>query len=246
MGAEAIHETPPDPEAAERPSSEAALRALGTPALLDQVVDAGYVGATWIELQRRLIEHALDDLTRSLGEGSIVRRCAAAGYGLRRVRELQSHPFPEEIAAEATEACLHRFRDNILVPGVWDPGQGTRLEVFFVACCLPDVANAYRRYSRWIARGDLSLDVLLDDGNPRLQIVAADPRAAPAEVVMARDLILRTIAPWPIDDQTAVILEAAGWSRAEIADFLEISRGALDTRLSRARKRVQDNRRSPQ
>ena len=246
MGTDPVHQIPRSAPVPEARPNEDAPRALGTKALLDQVVDAGYVGTAWVELQRRLIEYALDDLKRSLASGTIVRRCAAAGYGLRRERELQNHPFPEDIAAEAVEACVNRLKDSILLPGAWDPGHGTSLEAFFVACCLPDLANAYRRYSRRIGRGDLSLDALLDEGSPRLQIVATDPDSDPAEIVSLRDLIQRTTAPWPVDDQRAIALEAAGWSRAEIAAFLGISLGALDKRVSRARKRVQDNRRNLQ
>jgi hypothetical protein len=124
------------------------LHELSTPVLLDRVVNDGYGGAAWCELQARVASFALDDLTASLTDGSIVARCAAIGYRVRREYALQREPIPNEIASEAVTRGLARLRDRILIPGSWDPARGRSFEEFFTLCCLGDVVNVYRVYLR--------------------------------------------------------------------------------------------------
>src|SRR2546423_1011232 len=74
---------------------------MATADLLDLVVEAGYAGPAWDELQRRLVVRAFPDLELSIATGTIYRRCARAGVRLHRRAELQENPSPAEIAAEA-------------------------------------------------------------------------------------------------------------------------------------------------
>jgi hypothetical protein len=126
-----------------RPATPVPLPSLGvrdllTRELLDAAVETAYAGEAWRELQRRLVERAFPDLERSISTGTIYDRCARAGVRIKRRDELQRHPYPEDIAAEAVEECLLRFRTSVLPAGEWDPGRGVSLEDFFCSCCLPD------------------------------------------------------------------------------------------------------------
>src|SRR5205823_10503486 len=96
------------------PRRSASISDLPTLELLDAVVATGYSGDAWNELARRLVGRALPDLQRSISTGTIYGRCARAGFGIRRREELQRHPFPEDVAAEAVEDCLERFRTRAL------------------------------------------------------------------------------------------------------------------------------------
>jgi hypothetical protein len=133
-----------------RPATPASLPSLGvrdlpTRELLDAAVEAAYAGEAWRELQRRLVKRAFPDLERSISTGTIYGRCARAGVRIKRHDELQRHPYPEDIAAEAVEECLMRFRATVLPAGEWDPGKGMGLEDFFCSCCLPDITVAVSR-----------------------------------------------------------------------------------------------------
>lgn len=219
---------------------------LTTRSLLDVVAEQHYAGPAWDELVRCLVRYALADLTKALRDGSIVRRCSRAGCGILRRPALQRDPFPEEIAAEAVEACLARLKEKILLPGTWDPTRGLSFESYFTACCLPDVANAYRRPLRTSLRGGISLDALLDEPSPRFTLLTTDTTEDPAEIVSARELIVDTLRPLGRDDQKALLMEASGWSRAEIATLLEVAPNTLDQRIRRARKKLATSRGEPE
>lgn len=213
---------------------------MATADLLDAVVEAGYTGPPWAELQRRLVVRALTDLERSITTGTIFRRCARAGVRLQRRRELQVHPYPEDIAAEAVEDCLRRFRDTVLPSGQWDPAQGISLEDFFCVCCLPDLANRWRWHLRRLAEATVPLEAGGDDH--QILALPVEPVGDPADTVEHRELVAQALAPMSPADQTAFVLLAAGWTPTEIAQTLGITRNTFDARVSRARKAARARR----
>jgi hypothetical protein len=218
---------PPTPLA-----SAAGIRAMATVELLDVVVSGGYAGPAWQELARRLVSRAFPDLERAIGSGAIYGRCARVGVRIPRRVALQSHPYPEDIAAEAVEDCLDRFRTRVLPEGQWDPDQGSILEDFFAACCLLDVANRWRWHLRRLPDYSVPLEVV---GEGQILTLPVGLAPDPAETVENRDLVSVALAPMAPADQIAFTLLADGWSPEEIARSLSIERGALYARMSRAR-----------
>jgi DNA-directed RNA polymerase specialized sigma24 family protein len=152
---------------------------------------------------------------------------------------LQLHPYPEDIAAEAVETCLHRFRERVLPSGQWDPERGASLEDFFCVCCLPDVANRWRWHLRRLPEISIPLEAVSGDQILALPFGAG---ADPANHVENEDLAARILAPMKPVDQKAFTLLAAGWTPEEIAHTLGISRNTFDARISRARKAARTRR----
>lgn len=212
---------------------------MATAELLDEVVVSGYAGLAWDEVQRRLVERTFSDLEQAIRSGTIYGRCARARVSIPRCPALQRHPYPEDIAAEAVEGCLERFRTRVLPGGQWDPDQGTSLEDFFAVCCLPDVANRWRWYFRRQVRAIEPLD---SDGHDQIVAFPLGPNLDPAEIITTRDLVVGALSPMASADQTAFVMLAAGWSIEEIARTLGISRDALYARNSRARKAARERR----
>ncbi len=220
-------------------ATAATVAEIATADLLDLVVQAGYTGQAWAELQRRLVDRAFPDLEGAVRSGAIYLRCAHAGFKIPRRTELQVRPYPEEIAAEAVEDCLLRFRARVLPAGEWNPDQGTSLEDFFSACCLPDVANRWR----WHLRRLPERSAVLDDGRTgELVALTLEGGLDPADTVEQRDAISQALAPMKAHDRTAFVLLAAGWSPEEIARTLGLSRNTFDARVSRARKAARARR----
>ena len=224
-----------------RPTTPAPLPSLSvtdlpTRELLDAAVEAAYAGEAWRELQRRLVERAFPDLERSISAGTIYGRCTRAGVRIKRRDELQRHPYPEDIAAEAVEECLMRFRTSVLPSGGWDPEKGISLEDFFCSCCLPDIANRWRWYLRRLPDRMVPLDELDESTGPQLLAFPLGPMPDPAEVIEIRDLVAQAMKPLSEDDQATFVLLADGWSPEEIARIHGINRNTLDARISRARK----------
>jgi Sigma-70, region 4 len=218
------------------PSPIVSVRDLPTCELLDAAVQAAYAGEVWIELQRRLVERALPDLKRSISTGTIYARCARAGFRIRRCGELQRYPYPEDIAAEAVEECILRFRISVLPTGEWDPRRGMSLEDFFCSCCLADVANRWRWHLRRLPERTFPLDKLDESTEPRLLALPLGPAPNPAEVAESRDLVAQAMRPLSQNDRATFVLLADGWSPEEIARIHGINRNTLDARISRARK----------
>jgi len=209
---------------------------LPTRDLLDAVVDSVYAGHAWDELARRLVCRALPDLEQSIRTGTIYRRCRKAGVAISRRQELQRHPMAQDIAAEAVEDCLERFRAQVLPRGEWDPGRGTSLEDFFAVCCLPHVANRCRRHLRSLPPNAIELDALDEPGQAAVLTLVTEQPSDPGAVAEVRDLLARTLAQMSPDDRMSFVLRARRWSTVEIARMLGIGRNTLDARLSRARK----------
>lgn len=213
---------------------------MATRELLDVVVATAYEGAPWDELQRRLVVRAFPDLEEAIRSGTIYGRCARARTPIGRRAELQRHPYPEDIAAEAVEDCLARFRSRVLPEGQWDPEGELSLEDFFTACCLPDVANRWRWHLRRLPDVVVSLSVEDERVVPFPAATVPDP----AETVLTHDFVAEALAPMASADQTAFVMLAAGWSSHEIARTLGIGRDALYARVSRARAAARARRTS--
>jgi hypothetical protein len=209
---------------------------LPTRDLLDAVVESGYAGHPWDELAHRLVRRALPDLERSIRTGTIYQRCRKAGVAISQRQALQRHPIAQDIAAEAVEDCLERFRAHALPGGEWDPGRGTSLEDFFAVCCLPHVANRWRWHLRSLPPCAIELDALDEPGQAGVLTLVVDPPIDPVAVIEARDLLTRTLASMSPNDRMSVVLTELGWSRVEIAQMLGVARNTLDARISRARK----------
>jgi RNA polymerase sigma factor (sigma-70 family) len=225
------------------PRRSASTSDLPTLELLDAVVATGYSGDAWNELARRLVGRALPDLQRSISTGTIYGRCARAGFGIKRREELQRHPFPEDVAAEAVEDCLERFRTRALPAGEWDPQKGTDLEDFFCVCCLTDLANRWRWHEcRLLDHTPVPLDSVGEATEARVLVLPLRATSESIEAVELRELVAQAMRPMSPDDQVAFELWADGWSYSEIAQMLGISRNTLDVRISRARKAAKQRR----
>lgn len=213
--------------------------AMATAELLEKVIRDGYSGMAWDELARRMVRRALPDLERAIRSGGIYRRCTRAGAPIPRHPGLQSATYPQDIAAEAVENCLERFRTRLLPQGQWDPGRGLSLEDYFCACCLPDLANRWRWHLRRLREVAFALDAEMPGTIMQLR---SDPSMEPAAVVEQRALVAEALLPMPERDQMAFVMLAAGWSPAEVAQVAGMARNTLEVRISRARKAARARR----
>lgn len=188
-----------------------------------------------------MVIRALPDLEGSIRSGAIVARCHRAGLGIPPRPELQRRPWSEDVAAEAVEQCLARFKEKVLPAGEWDPERGT-LEDFFTSCCLPDVANQWRWHLRRLLPDGIELDGLDEAEQASVLAQTLNPPRDPAHLAELRDELTRVTAWMSSDDKKTFIMINEGWSPAEIAGLLGISRNTLDARISRARKAARARR----
>lgn len=224
-----------------RPFGVAALPTLD---LLAAVVASGYIGHPWDELTRRLDGRARPDLEQAIRMGTIYRRCRRHGYPIAVRRELQQWPLCEDIAAEAVEECMLRFKTVVLPAGEWNPNRDRSLEQFFTDCCLADLANRWRFHLRQQRVQAMDLEALDESGSTGVLALMAQTLTDPEDLAVVRDQLEQLTSSMKREDRVAFELEARGCSRAEIADELGVKRNTLDARIIRAQKAARARRTS--
>lgn len=207
---------------------------LSTPRLIDRAMQDQWAGAAWHELSNRVARAVIPVVTRAAANGTLVARCRAFGYGLRSDPRIQQHPAPDEIGIETAAAFVARLREDILLPGAWDPSEGVPFEVFCAAAAFRDAANVYRRWSRYLARVEAPSGQLKDE----VTVLFSVPTQDPADACCQRESIREAVASLPLGARHEVLLDALGFGRAELARMTGISRSTLNARLARARRRL--------
>ena len=153
----------------------------------------------------------------------------------------------ESLADETVVLALNAFRDQVLVPGKWDPAKGASLRTFFVGQCLLQFSNVYKRWRReelrsyaephapphttdWVDEfeGDLSAPVAPDA----------------SEAAYIKDELRRAFGS--IKDErvrSAFYLSVThGFTHAEIGEKLDMTAKAVESAIARARQQVRENR----
>lgn len=122
-----------------------------------------------------------------------------------------------------------RFRDEVLVPGTWDPMKGASLKTYFVGQMLKRFANVHREWKRRELQPVLSTAELDLDGGHVSKLTTE--KAALDRAVMAAELE-------GLDELTLRVVElrAADRPREEIARTLGVTLPTVDSILYKLRK----------
>lgn len=196
----------------------------------------GFQGADWDELANELARYGCAVIGAWIHRDQIQRECAKkripapALPGALREDAQAISSVTDEIVARASVA----FRDDVLLPGIWDPQRGASVKTFFVGQCLKHYANAVRYWERHeaptprLADPELELS-LLDSGwrgsveHDVLLSVAVYAAVQGASSARAAQILT---------------MEAAGYSYGEIADCLGTTVNAVKSILKRERARM--------
>ncbi|MFE5084441.1 sigma-70 RNA polymerase sigma factor region 4 domain-containing protein [Streptomyces mirabilis] len=192
------------------------------------------------ETRDRLWVYGFFTLKRMISDGEIFEKCAAKKRGLRPslddLRTLQdSVEDRDALAGDTLTSAMDQVNDTW---STWSPKRGATLETYFVGGLTLHFPSVFRRWqrNRWrlvfVPAADaapLALHAagLFAHGDPGRQ---ADLRAALEEVMRlagpeVRAILARTV---------------AGETQDEIAEHLESSRKAVEGRLYRFRRRLQE------
>ena len=136
------------------------------------------------------------------------------------------------MAGEVVTVALAHFRDDVLVPGKWDPARGAPLTTFFVGQCLLRFPNIYRKWLQQVPRiGADPFDVVAH-GRPSGQDVEDDViRSHAAEAA------LRAVRSE--DARIALVLVGFGHTYPQIAQRLGKTEKAVERTIGYAREQVQ-------
>ncbi len=208
--------------------------------LLDRVMWSGYTGPSWEKFAYRLVAYGLRVIQAWIFSGEIVNKCTSKGWGqgLKDDPLMRRPGVAEELANATVAEAIVKFRDEVLIPGKWDPTRGASLKTFFIGQALMRYRNVYRSWWR-AERRQWELDQH-HPGRPQPQeptYPAADARVLDRERLaeIARDvqpLTLAIAAYW-----------AENWTWDEIAEITGLSVPAAKSRLDRLHKKM--NRQEP-
>lgn len=130
-----------------RPYDERLSRLLGDERLLGDLVAAGFTGPDWDFVQEQLLRYGLTVISSWIRSGQIVAKCAEKRVRARSPRPLaRESDTAEEIALDVISVGAVKFRDDVLLPGKYDPKKGASLSTFFIGQCLFQYDNAMAKW----------------------------------------------------------------------------------------------------
>ena len=134
-----------------------------------------------------------------------------------------------DIATMVVTVALRHFRDEVLVPGIWDPSRGASLSTFFVGQCILRYGNEFKAWKRQHLRSTKGDDLARFERG--LDVADAGTRVVDQAVI---DEYLDGVEPTTV---RALTLYAADYSWEEIAELTGISVSAIRGRVTRFQAR---------
>jgi DNA-directed RNA polymerase specialized sigma24 family protein len=195
--------------------------------LVNRLMWRQYQGTEWARFTEALAQYGFQVTRAWIKNGMIFVRCSEKGFGgLKQLDRTADDA--SEIAGETVAQAIVAFRDNVLVPGRWDPTKGASLRTFFVGQCMLQFPNVYRRWAR--ERDEPSVDREL----LARELANSRNSPAPGHVRAFLGQFLERLTPESPEMIEALI--EMGYEQLEIAAMLHTTRGAIQSKLYRYRK----------
>lgn len=197
--------------------------------LLGRLARAGFAGKEWDTFTAVLFDYGYQVVRAWICSGRMFTRC--------RCRLPRHGPISidvaDELAMDTLAEAIPGFRDEVLIPGKWDPEGGAALTTFFIGFCTLRFPNVYRqryrsdeRWTKAIAGAD--------------QQSRSDDRgrfADPANQVDLTARLLEAMSRLPTKTQEILILREIGYDNTEIAELTGLTVGAVESRVDRLSRR---------
>lgn len=203
--------------------------------LLAEVMLEGFQGRAWDRMAERLVAYGLVVIKSWLRRGVIFNRCAEKGLWISNAQPggITDEDDVEALADETVWRAVLKYRDNVLIPGKWDPRKGANLTTYFIGQCMFQFPNVYKRWWRETKRQEVPLDQDTIEELGR----AAKPVGSAAGVIR-RDRIREGLAHADDTDREILWWHAEGYTYAEIAELTGVPAGTIKSRIHRLRKKV--------
>jgi DNA-directed RNA polymerase specialized sigma24 family protein len=195
----------------------------------------GFVGARWEAFAHILLGYSFQVLTTWIRRGVVFEKCSQKGIRhFSGTPKLRRFPYDEaeDLAQEVLREAIDHFRDDVLLPGKWDPRKGASLKTYFIGQCLLRFPGCYARwYSNYAKHAPAH----------RAGVVQLDPNPTdPATIAIRRAHLAHLFRDLDRETRAIVELRAQKYRLDEIAELLETSVPAIKSRLHRLKKRMQE------
>jgi DNA-directed RNA polymerase specialized sigma24 family protein len=205
--------------------------------LVDELRGNNFTGVHWDYYATELAKYGLAVLTGWMVRGLILdraRRHAFGGLPAPLDDSLTDHDMAVELAGETVARALIAFRNDVLIPRVWDPSKGASIKTFFIGQCLKQFANVYRSWHREMY-SDASFNAADVDEVPESSFGRLPDVATGVSRQVQADQALAQIKD-PRAKQ-AFVLAAAGYSQEEIGRRLNVTTKAVERMIYNERSR---------
>jgi hypothetical protein len=219
------------------PTQERLERLAGDAELFEGLRKAGFRGEEWDFFANELARYGLAVIGGWIRRGLMKARCAE-----KRIQVPSLPPSAQQddsvvlaIAGETVALALDRFRDDVLIPGVWDPAKGASLRTFFIGQCLRRYGNVVQRWNNH----ELP-QAGYDDPDDELALIQNNHRIRGVEDDAIQSVIAQALLHGASSQRAAraLAMDACGYTNAEIADDLSTTHDSISGLLKRERARL--------
>lgn len=198
-----------------------------------ELARAGCCGPSWDRYAEELARYGYAVMLAWLQSGEMFSQCKAKGCGL-------GPPPPEwtvddrtGLANETVALAVNSFKQK-LIEGRWTPDGGATLRTYFIGGCVFEFPNLYRKWltDRAALQRQQPMNIERDTDD------RSNPSQDPCEIAINKLRADEAFNSIP-DDRTksVVLLQAIGYTYAEIGEILQITSRAVDGIIRRQHER---------
>lgn len=218
-----------------RRAAESLERRLHDLALVQELRAADFAGPGWLRFVDELARYGHAVLVAWMRNRSIAAECARRSWPIGELPMSWTDDDHTDLATDAVVAGIELFRRKALVEGGWTFEGGAGLKTFFVGAAVLSFPTVYRRWCR--QREEQSQ--LRWFGNTLEMEGLLAYKDDPGEVLALQHAIRDGLAELRSEQtRKVVVLDAQGYSYAEIAELLATTTGAVAQTLYRHRASV--------
>jgi DNA-directed RNA polymerase specialized sigma24 family protein len=212
--------------------------------LVNELRQLNFAGPLYEVFEEVLARYGLSVTRAWIRQGAIFGKCREKGIsGLAEAPPgaLTKPDVAEQLAGETVAQALRGFHDTVLVPGRWDPARGASLKTFFIGQCLIRFVTVYRLWLHTEVYPNLQ-ERLVDDLAVFDRPASGGPGADPADLAVIQQEIDIVLADAPARTKTMLVLLAAGYTQADVANMLNLSQNAVQKAVSYWRNQWTDRK----
>lgn len=198
-----------------------------------------YSGRLWKCFERTMAEYGQSVMGGWIRTGKVFQECRAKKIPVMRSALLPRDIEVDDMATDIVVASIPAFRDEVLIPGVWNAEKGASLRTFFVGQCLFHFPNIYRA---WVTSTKALMRTRLGNHDD-VALELEDLSAEGASLELRVELRLQLLRIEAANDQDVrrrealvAMSDAMGLENQEIGERLAMTARAVEAVLYRRRK----------
>lgn len=186
----------------------------------------GFRGPAWARFAEELARYGLGVMGAWLTNGEIFEQCRRKGCPCGPAPPGWSRHDRSDLACDTVGEAIRAFRQRALIEEQWDPDGGASLATYFIGTCIYAFPNSLRR---WKARQQsATAEEPVEPGSAAF-IQLPGPTDVEAHVLNKLAFTEGIAAIRDARTRTAVVLQAQGYTLAEIADLLSAGEDTVVT-----------------